>query len=114
MDTNKESIINKAYELLKECIPILNRLPRSQKFTFGDRVQNRISDLLETYIEAYYAARKDKLPLLKKANLHLEILRHYLRLGFDLGLYPSSTYTHLTKKLQEIGKMTGGWIKALN
>ncbi len=34
---SKESIISKAYDLLKYSIPVLNKFPRDFKFTLGDR-----------------------------------------------------------------------------
>lgn len=113
MSIKKETIITQMYDLLKDTIPVLNRFPRSQKFTLGDRIQNQISDLLEQYIKAYYSPPKEKLALLLQANISLEIIRHYFRLAFDLGLYKSTKYHEFAKKLHEIGKMTGGWIKSL-
>lgn len=113
MQTNDSSILQKVYLLLKEVIPEINRFPKNQKFTLGDRLQNQISDLLEAFIKAYYKPKSEKLPLLREANIQLEIIRHYFRLGFDLGLYNSLKYNYFAEKLQEIGKMTGGWLNSL-
>ena len=113
MSVKKENIITQTYDLLKNTIPVLNRFPKSQKFVLGDRIQNQISDLLELYIKAYYIPPKQKLPLLKDANIKLEIIRHYFRLAYDMGFYNSNRYHDFAKKLHEIGKMTGGWIKSL-
>ena len=108
-----EPILQKVYILLKDTIPVLNKFPRSQKFTLGDRIQNQLSDLLELYIRAYYQPAAEKRSILKQANISLEILRHYFRLGYDLGLYSSTKYRHFASRLNEIGRMTGGWIKSL-
>ena len=51
---SKEVIITKAYDLLKTSVPMLNKLSRNYKFTFGERVHNLLSDLLEMTI-AYWA-----------------------------------------------------------
>ena len=110
---SKGTILQKVYALLKDTVPVLNKFPRSQKFTLADRIQNQLSDLLELYIEAYYYTAPDKKPLLIKANISLEKLRHYFRLCYDLGLYGSNKYEEFALKLNEIGKMTGGWIKSL-
>ena len=108
------TITQKVYELLKNVIPVLNRFPRSQKFVLGDRIQNQLSELLEVYIRAYYNSNNaTKRTSLADANIRLEILRHYFRLAYDLGLYPSTKYQYFAEKLQEIGRMTGGWLKAL-
>lgn len=113
MKDNKETIIQKAYELLKTVIPILNKFPRSQRYALGDRLQNQLSDLLESYIQAFYAPVPQKKPMLNQINIQIEILRHYFRLAYDLGLYPSTRYKEFAEKLHEIGRMTGGWLKSL-
>jgi hypothetical protein len=46
-------------------------------------------------------------------NIRLEILRHYFRLCYDLGLYNSLKYKDFAERLDEIGRMTGGWLKSL-
>lgn len=110
----KDSIIAKAYDLLKFSIPPINRLPRNYKFTFGDRVQNQLADLLELLIEAYYSPQAKKKILLFQANIKLEKLRYYFRLGYDLGLYSSTHYQEFAARLQEIGRMLGGWLKHIS
>lgn len=92
---------------------MLNKLPRDFKFTLGDRLQNQLLDLMELYITAYYSPTKEKNDLLKKANIKLTIARHLFRLAFELGLYSSKRYEHYARKLHEIGKMTGGWLKTI-
>jgi len=108
-----EAIISKTYELVKYATPILNKIPRNYKFTFSDRVINLLADLLEHIIEAYYAPRNTKKALLQKVNIKIEIIRHFFRLGYEWGLYNSIQYKHFSTRLDEIGRMTGGWIKSL-
>ncbi len=108
-----ETIITKSYDFLKYSIPILNKFPRNYKFTLGDRLQNQMSALLELFIEAYYTSPAQKRILLARANITLEKMRYFFRLGYDLGLYDSLRYHDFAEKINEIGKMTGGWLKSL-
>lgn len=110
----KETIIQKVYDLLKNTIPIVNKFPRNHKFMLGDKIQHQLTNLLENTITAYYAPRNEKKQLLKNINIQLEILRHYFRLCFDLGLYSSKKYYHFAEAINEIGKIIGGWLKSLN
>lgn len=60
-------IIQKTYDLIKWYVPIINRLPKSHKFVLGDRIINRLYNLLEGLIVVRYAKQKlDKLQLLNE------------------------------------------------
>lgn len=92
---------------------MLEGLPRSQKFTLGDRIQNHLSDMLEMLIEAYYLPATEKRAVLIRVNLRLEILRHFYRLAYERGHYNSLRYKDFAQRLDEIGRMVGGWLKSL-
>ncbi len=109
----KETIVQKVYEMLKYTIPVLNRYPKNQKFVLADRIQNQLTDLLELYIEAFYASSNRKKTLLVRANVTLEKLRHLFRLSYELNLIHEKRYEDFSMKLNEIGKMTGGWLRSL-
>jgi|APTNR8051073442_1049403.scaffolds.fasta_scaffold13708_1 hypothetical protein len=113
MATSNETIIQKAYDLLKYTIPVLEKFPRNQKFTLANRIQDALSELLEELIRAYYAPISIKKEKLQGVNVRLEILRHYFRLCYDIGLYNSLKYKDFAERLDEIGRMTGGWLKSL-
>lgn len=110
---SNETIISKTYNFVKSTLQAVEMMPKSYKFTFGDRLQTMAADLLELSIEAYYAPRNEKRRLLLKINILLEKMRHFFRLGYELGLYNSKKYEHFAQQLNEIGKMIGGWLKSL-
>lgn len=109
----KETIIAKTYDLIKVALPILEKIKRSYKFTLGDRIQIFLTELLERMLEAFYAPAPEKIQILIRVNLLLEKLRYFLRLGFELSLYNMAAYKDLVTRIDEIGRMTGGWIKSL-
>ena len=91
----------------------MNTLPRAYKFSLGDRIQNQLLDLLEQLIEAVYLPAKQKIPVLQKVNRCLEKLRVLFRLLFDFQCISFKKHLYFVEKLNEIGRMTGGWIKSL-
>jgi len=113
MEQPKETIIQKAYDLLKFGIVLVGQFPQKHKFTLGDRMQGHLSDVLEILVEAYYAPPAKKRPMLERVNILLELNRHYCRLGYDLGLYNSLKYEDMAKRLNEVGRMNGGWLKTV-
>lgn len=103
------SIIQKAHDLIKYYIPIIERFPKAHKFTLGDRIVNQLYDLLEGLIKAKYAY--EKLNYLINLNVQLEILRHQTKILLDFQLIPLKRYEYISKQIDEIGLELGGWIK---
>jgi len=66
-------IIQKTYDLILQYVPRLNKMPRSFKFTLGDRMQATLYSFLEGPIRARY--RRDKLAVLETRNAELDVLR---------------------------------------
>lgn len=114
MNSNKASILNKSYDLLKVISELVKNFPRDQKFVLGDRIYKLSADILELYIEAFYTSTPSgKKVLLKKLNIQLEKLRFFLRLAYEKNLFSSGLYRKLSEQIDELGRMTGGWYKSL-
>jgi hypothetical protein len=109
MPTTELAVIQKTYDLVKWSCPHIARFPRSHRFTLGERIERRLYWLLETLIQARYT--RDRSPLLRQANLNLEVLRYQLRLAHDLRCLRTKSYGFTTQGLHEIGVMVGGWLK---
>jgi hypothetical protein len=109
--SEKEDILTKTYDLLLYLIPQLSKFPRDQKFLLADRIETLLLDYLEAMVQAYYS--KDKIFLLEQGNLKLERLRYLVRLGHDLKLINHDRYGFISEKIDELGRMTGGWRKAI-
>ena len=105
------SIIQKTYDLIKYIVPIITRFPKTHKFTLGQRLTNKIYDLLEGLIEAKYAHRK--LEKLNTLNIKLNIIRYQIRMLLDFDLINLKRYKYLNNLLDEIGNELGAWIKSL-
>ena len=103
-------VIQKTYDLIKWYIPILNRLPREHRFTLGNRIGEKLYDLLEGLIQVRYSDQ-NKLSQLKILNIDLEILRYQTRLLLDFKLISVKRYEYAGKQINSIGYDLGGWIK---
>jgi len=98
------------YQLVLWLIPVLDNLPRRQKFQLGDRLQTTALLVLETLIEAAYT--RDRSALLQKANLELEKLRFWIRLAHELQLLDFKRYEHAARLIDDLGRQVGGWLRA--
>ena len=104
-------VITAVYDYLKWAIPHVAKFPRNQRYTLGERIENKLYLLLELLIEAQYS--RDKTNALKKANLEIEQLRYLFRLAHDLRLINLKAYELSANHLAGIGAQVGGWIKSL-
>ncbi len=107
-----DNILTKLQDLLIYAIPQLNKFPRDQKFVLGDRIETKLLDVQEECLRAYYS--RDKRGHLLEANLQLEVARHLVRLASALKLFSNHTYGVLAAKMDEVGRMIGGWLKSIS
>ncbi len=104
-------VIPKLVDFIEWIIPALDKFPKSRKFFLGDRIATGLLDVLDKLIEANYS--REKLLLLRKANLQLEKIRYLLRIAYRMRCFDVRKYEFCSKALVEIGRMIGGWIKSL-
>ena len=100
------------YQFLAWLAPTIEKLPKSYKFTTGERIHNTALDVLEALIEATYT--RERTQHLRRANLGIEKLRFLLRLAADLRLLDRRRYEYAARSLDETGRLVGGWMKAHN
>jgi hypothetical protein len=82
--------LERCHLLLLWLIPVLDAMPRRQKFLLGDRIQTQAQDVMDALIEAAYTKPRDQ--ALRRANLGLQQLRFGLRLAKDLELLPGVSW----------------------
>jgi hypothetical protein len=102
--------LEKMYQFMLWLVPTVDKMPRSQKFTLGDRIQNTALDALENLIEATYS--KSAETHLRQVNLSLEKLRFFFRMAADLRFIDLGRYEHASRVINEVGQSVGGWMKA--
>jgi hypothetical protein len=102
-------ILQKVYDLICWYVPILDRLPRNQKFALGDRLTQNLYELLDGLIVARY--KPDKMSDLILLNSKLEVMRYQTRLLMDFNLISIQRYEHAVKLIDSIGRDLGGWIR---
>jgi hypothetical protein len=89
-------------------------IPKSQRFTFGQRLDNLSLDALQRTIRAVRGrTTKQKLTDLAALDLLLEELRVLWRLVNERGWISRQQLVFVQGKLDEAGRMTGGWLRQL-
>jgi hypothetical protein len=101
--------VGKAYDFVLWLLPKVENFPRTYRFTVGERLTTHGLDLLTTLVEAAYARQKGE--LLEQASRKVNSTRYLLRMAKDLKLMSSDAYEFSAERLDEIGRMVGGWSK---
>ena len=86
-------------------------IPKSQRFTFGQRIDAIAIDVLLLIIRAIYTS--DKQEMLVEINLKLEELRCLWRLVQKRNWISLSQLDYANRCIDEAGRMIGGWLKSL-
>lgn len=69
--------------------------------------------MIELLVEASYLPKEEKITSLKHASNKLEVLKVFFRLLHELKVIDQKKYIDLQSRIQEIGKMFGGWMKSI-
>jgi len=84
-------------------------MPRIGRYTTGARIENHFLDLLELIYKAYYASMKNKNAVIIEAISKNDIIKYLLQIAFENKLIKEKQYLELSQKLNEVGKILGGW-----
>jgi len=102
-------LFHKTYEFIKWLHVLLNKFPKSEKYTLAQRIENTALNVLGGIIESNNEF--DKTKSLQKTIVELDKLRVFYRLAKDLGFMSFAQYEHGSKLVDEMGRMLGGWYK---
>lgn len=85
------------------------KFPRHERFRLAKRIDDALFDF---HVHLVCAARSmDALPHLQAADQTLFLLRTYLRLSLEMGYTTGSQFKYCAERLDEIGRLLGGWLK---
>lgn len=106
-------IINKTYDAYKSIIDLNNKLEKRRRYSIGLSLENSILDCMEILVMAKNAPKPLKAGYLIKASSKLEVATLKLRLLLELALINETKIFQVQTKLDEIGRMLGGWLKSV-
>lgn len=100
--------LKKAYKLWHEFLP---HTPKTSRYTLGSKIDSLFIDLFELTLIANYLPKEQKLSFILKASSKLDLLKFFLQVSWEIKSLDDKKYIILSEKLEEVGKMIGGWIK---
>ncbi len=96
-------------QVLDDLLDRTMKFPKSVRFTLSGRIDNLALDILEHIVEARYSSGRRKAEVLRQADLALARLRALVRVSHGRGHLSHRGYEHVSRGLDEAGRMLGGW-----
>ena len=84
-------------------------MPRTARYTTGARIENHFLNLLELVYKAYYAPFEIKSQKIIECINENDLIKYLLQIEWENKLLKELPYLELSQKLQEVGKILGGW-----
>lgn len=106
-------ILKQGYELYKTFCDYRNSIPKIDRHTLWQRCEDAVLDALENMLLASQLNKTEKLSVLYKVSIKINLLKIFIRLAKDTKALDMNKYIILEEKINEIGKMTGGWIRSV-
>ena len=100
-----------AYKLWHSYLP---NIPRDSRYTLGTKIDALFIETAEPIFIATYLSREQKPPYLRKAAAQLDLVKFFLQILWEIQSLDNKKYVALSEKLDEIGRMLGGWIRQLS
>ncbi len=110
---NNSSILNRAKEGYLIWMNIVPHIPKGARYTIGSRIDNTFLDLLECTYTAYFTDQTLKSDKISTCIFKLDVLKFLISTAWEAKLLSHKQYEDMALKLDEVGKMFGGWKKSL-
>ena len=79
----------------------------------GNKIDFLFLDVIESIIKAGYSDKLEKEIFLKRASVKMDLLKFFLQVAWEIKSLDNKKYINISEKLNEIGKMLGGWIRSI-
>ena len=89
-------------------------LPKTHRYTIGNRVDQLFTELIEGASVAGFVAKDKKIPYVELAIRKLDTIKIFLMILWETKSLDNKKYLSLAEPVDEIGRMLGGWLGQLN
>jgi len=107
------SLIQKLVQVYKLWHGFLALFPKNSRYTLGAKIDSLFLEVIELIIKASYSSKAEKFISLANGSFKLDLLKFFLQVAWDVKSLDNKKYILLSEKLDEIGKMLGGWIRSI-
>ena len=113
LSLDKASILQRIKEGYLIWVNVVPHIAKGARYTIGSRIENKFLDLLELSYLAYFTEKEKRAEKLSDCILVLDTLKFLVSVAWEGKLISNRQCEDIMLKLEEIGKMLGGWKKSL-
>ena len=110
---NQPSVMIKEKEAYQLWLILRKNFPKTERFGLGQKIDSLFIDILELSFVSLYLPPEQKIVILSKTISRLDLLKFFSQIAWENKLIPNEKFIELSQKLDEIGRMLGGWKKGL-
>ncbi len=88
-------------------------LPKEHRYTLGQKIDCLFAEILESISTASFSAREQKQPHVQLAIQKTDVIKLFILMLWETRSLDNKKYAALSEKLDEVGKMLGGWLGQL-
>src|SRR3989339_310469 len=111
--SNIKSLITGVPERLKSAYLVWHEyhqiLPKAHRYSLGQKTDNLLAETIEAIVTAAFLQKQEKLPYVRRAIQKLDTAKIFLMILWETKSLNDKKYLTLSVKLDEVGKMLGGW-----
>lgn len=107
------SILQRVKEGYLLWLNITPHIVKTSRYTIGQRIENKFLDLLELSYTAYFTGKDKKVEKISECIFILDTLKYLISVTWEGKIISNNQYEQVAIKLDEVGKMLGGWKKGL-
>jgi len=84
-------------------------LPKEHRYTLGVKVDILITEVIEAITSASFLIRAEKQPYIRMAIRKIDAVKIFLLILWETKSLDNNKYLIISEKINEIGRMLGGW-----
>ncbi|MBL7156492.1 MAG: four helix bundle protein [Candidatus Pacebacteria bacterium] len=107
------TIVQKLIATYKLWHNFLPHFPKTSRYTLGSKIDSLFIEITESVFLASYSKKQQKLSFILKASTKLDLLKFFFQIAWEIKAIDNKKYITLSERLDEIGKMLGGWNKQI-
>ena len=104
-------ILSSLLQIYENIHTLILTFPKHERYSLGEKIQDALLVSVELSILANNSSKYEKEKILLRLNCKIELSKILIRVCLHCKIIEFNTYLELQNKLQEIGKMTQGWVK---